>query len=78
MIDYLDEDQIFEIFQTHRSSLNIELVILAMPESAKLAQTFIRLGIPHVIGFNFDYFMKYTRMIPKIYEFIYQFCLKFY
>lgn len=34
--------------------LNIEVVVIAIPDSQHLAQVFVDLGVPHVVAFSFD------------------------
>ena len=42
------------ILKTKNNNLNIDLVILAIPNSVSIGQVFIDLGIPYVIAFDFN------------------------
>lgn len=46
--------------------LGVQLIVLAMPLSNKLAENFVEMGVKHVISFGFESFIKYDRLLPKI------------
>jgi hypothetical protein len=53
---------------------------LAIPESKKLAQVFVDLGVKHVVAFDFDVKlgMDSVKYLPKRFEQIYHICEQFY
>lgn len=63
--------------------LNVDIVVLAIPESTNLAEAFVELGVPHVIGFDLKQklistFVDNIYIRPKKYDYIYDFCIDFY
>lgn len=61
------------------SHLNVQLVVLAVPLSNRLAQVFLSLGVQHVVTFGYDTIVKtQPTLIPLIQNMIYIFCLDFY
>lgn len=42
-----------KLLTSESGKLNIDVVVVAIPNSVKIANVFIELGIPHVIGFDF-------------------------
>jgi NADH/NAD ratio-sensing transcriptional regulator Rex len=77
-IEYLSSEDIKSIFSSKDERLDVDVLVLAIPESTKIAQTFINLGVDHVIAFDFEQFVKHDALIPKLYDFIYNFCITFY
>lgn len=62
----------------HLQVLKVQMVILAIPISNKLAETFIALGVKHVVSFGFESFMKFPTLLPMIHSYIEIFCLRLY
>jgi hypothetical protein len=58
--------------------VKVELVVLAMPLSKKIAKTLIDIGVKHVVSFGFENFVKYPSLFPMVKDMIEKFCLKFY
>lgn len=56
----------------------VELVVLAMPLSNKIATNLIDVGVKHVVSFGFESFVKYPSLLPMVKDMIETFCLKFY
>lgn len=81
LIEYLSIDQLRTLLEPHSSShLEVDLVVLAVPQSHKLAQVFLSLGVRHVISFGYDQFLRQNTqyLYPKIQNMIYNFCVRFY
>eukprot|EP00347_Sterkiella_histriomuscorum_P024050 403332474 len=82
-IEYISIKEMKNLLKPANSRLNIDLVVLAIPESEKLAQAFVEMGVPHVVFFDFKQkllstFMYNIYTLPKRYEYIYDFCVEFY
>ena len=82
-IEYLSMDEIKKILRPNEGRLNVEVVVLAIPDCLELAQAFVDLGVPHVIAFDFKQsllstFMDNIYTLPKRYDYIYDFCVEFY
>ena len=82
-IQYLNFEDIKTILRPDNGRLNVDVVVVAIPESANIAQAFVELGVPHVIGFDFksslmSTFMDNIYTLPKRYDYIYDFCYEFY
>lgn len=82
-IEYLSINELRDILKQPNSRLNVDVVVIAIPESLKLAQLFVEMGVPHVIAFDFEHkllstFMDNVYTLPKRYDYIYDFCVEFY
>lgn len=82
-IEYISVIELKVLLKPSNSRLNVDLVVLAIPESQNLAQVFIDMGVPHVVSFDFKHKMLSTFMyniytLPKRYDYIYDFCVEFY
>ena len=51
---------------------------MAIPEGLNFAETFISLGVPHIVAFTFSEFLLYSKLVPLTYNYIYTFCANFY
>ncbi len=65
------------------STCQCKVVVVAIPESKDIAQMFVKLGVPHVVYFDFSAgdFQDYEHQVDIRsikYESIYQFCISFY
>ena len=56
-------DDLYDLFETHcenidpktrKKKLLIDIVAIAIPDSVKIGQKFIDLGVPHVLTFEID------------------------
>jgi hypothetical protein len=53
-IEYLGLEELKRILKpTNGYNLNVDLVVLALPESSRLADVFVSLGVHHVVSFTF-------------------------
>lgn len=53
-IEYVHIDELKTLLRpSDGQKLNVNLVVLAIPESLKLAQVFVDLGVSHVVAFDF-------------------------
>ncbi|CDW81385.1 UNKNOWN [Stylonychia lemnae] len=82
-IQYIKIAELKNLLDPLESGLNVDLVVLAIPESQKLAQAFVEMGVPHVVSFDFkpnflSNFMYNVYTLPKRYDYIYDFCVEFY
>jgi hypothetical protein len=61
-------------------NLNVNLVVLAIPESKHLAQVFVDLGVQHVVAFDFitPIGVENVNYLQQRYDQIYFICEKFY
>ena len=71
------------ILKPANSKLNVDVVVLAIPDSLRLAEAFYDIGVPHVVYFDFkkkllSTFMDNLYTLPKRYEYIYDFSVAFY
>ena len=83
LIEYVSLDELKTLLKPENSKLNVDVVVLAIPESSKIANLFVEIGVPHVIAFDFEYkllskFMDNVYTLPKRYDYIYDFCVEFY
>jgi hypothetical protein len=54
-------------------------LVLAVPISHRFAQTFLSLGVQHVVTFGYDSILRNQPiLIPQLQNMIYTFCLDFY
>lgn len=80
----IEGDALRRAFAPDRGKLGVDVVVLAIPNSLKLAEVFVSLGVPHIIAFNFDEssdkikFMRDVKQVPLIFNMIYSFSQKFY
>lgn len=56
----------------------MEIIVIAVPQSWKLAKAFIELGVKHVVCFNFETYIRNEQLISKVFDVIYKFCIQFY
>jgi hypothetical protein len=76
-IDYIHIDELKDLLKpANEEQLNVNLVVLAIPESKKLAKVFVDLGVKHVVAFDFDVQigMDNVKYLPKRFEQIYHIC----
>ena len=81
LIEYLTIDQLRQAFEPSApsTSLDIHVVVLAVPLSHRLAHTFLSLGVRHVLTFGYESIVKKQPiLIPQLQNMIYTFCLDFY
>lgn len=78
LFDFVHIKELKLILMPDDRVLKIDLVVIAMPESTKIAQVFIDLGVKHVIAFDFEHFAKNPRSVVRAQEYIQAYCLGFY
>jgi hypothetical protein len=82
-IEYISISKLKSLLKPAVGNLNVDVVVVAIPESIRISQAFVDLGVPHVIGFDFrqkllSTFMDNLYSLPKRYDYIYDFCVEFY
>ena len=83
-MEYINIDEMKNLLKTDNNRFPVDLVVIAIPDSIKIAKVFIELGVPHVIAFDFNEsivqstFMDNVYFNPKRFDYIYEFCLEFY
>jgi hypothetical protein len=70
LVDFVHIEELKIILKPDDGVLKIDLVVIAIPESTKIAQVFIDLGVKHVIAFDFEHFAKNTRSVIRAQEYI--------
>ena len=79
LVEYLTRDQLREMLSNESKTLNVDLVVLALPLSDDiLAPLFVKLGVKNVVAFNYDIYVQHPTLIGKVQEMIFKFCLAFY
>ena len=77
VVEYLTLDELYNLLKppqqeiSHfnpsnkvQEDLKVELVVLALPLSNKIAEVFLNLGAKHVVSFGFESFTKYPILLP--------------
>jgi hypothetical protein len=84
-IEYLDKDELKKILMPKNNDrLQVDVVVLAIPEVSNLAELFMELGVPHVVTFNFPSHLSTTSFMdmaipfPKRFKKIYLILERFY
>lgn len=53
-MEYIHIDEMKNLLKTDNNKLPVDLVVIAIPDSIKIAKVFIELGVPHVVAFDFN------------------------
>ena len=82
-LDLIKISELHEYLITSGDKLNIDVVVLAIPQSKLIAEAFVKLGVRHVIYFEFsdEFFDQYCDFDSELnipYEWIYTFWAQFY
>ncbi len=81
VVEYLYKDQLKKILANeyqNKKVLDVELLVLAIPESTSFAKLFLELGVKHVIAFSYEHYVIESSFISWVYDFIDKFCKAFY
>jgi hypothetical protein len=81
VVEYLYKEQLRKILVNqyqNKKGLDVELLVLAIPESIEFAKLFLELGVKHVIAFSYEHYVRETSFISWVFDFINKFCRGFY
>ncbi|TNV87843.1 hypothetical protein FGO68_gene1372 [Halteria grandinella] len=84
LVEYINLEDLRNILQPQSKVLQVDVVVLAIPDSEEIAKVFIELGVPYVVAFEFNenadenLYMMNVKTIPLVYNAIYEFCQQFY
>lgn len=54
LIEYISLENLETMLKPERRNLQVDVVVLAIPDSAEIAKVFSSLGVPYVVAFEFD------------------------